>query len=633
MRKLAFILLMILMVPCCAVYAQDCSDRIQAAGRIYEKYKKTYDKKMFEEARKQLVNIKNTPGAPENCKKEAERLLKEWKPVYKSSTSRSNVEVKPIVVRVDTVVERHVSVDSVVNVVFHHDSLKVNRFYESESAAIACMERKDYECAVDNYKTAIAYGRELQLGEEILSTFQEKVQRNQMLHFNELLEEAKQLENEGKIHEAILKYKTLKAYGVDNQFMDENLAASFDEKIDYLQYVEQMFEYVAQSNEYYQEHEWELAKQELEMAIEASDTLGWKKGVVYWKHRLDTINRILESSDILFDYATLNESAYNIMENQLHTVLQGAMLHFDSIPRDTMSVDILVSPEGKSKMTVNLQYKDTLFTRVIEEEMGKTSYRLPAVQYYGQPVEAKATFNYIISLGSTLVMAKRTPKRIIEEPLLIGLDQVSDFIQKTGDTVKKIEFNPNCKDYLFGKFYFKQAVAEVNNDSRSGFHLAKYSGSGGPANALLSMVVPGLGRHRVTYGQQNGVATAVFFYLSVAASMSLYYGAFATPGYTFKDYKADLKNYFNFGQMKDTWNRLSTISEEESKTDWRRTAYVSSYVFAGIAATLYVTDVLYTLIRGSINLSKQNKYKKWSIGVFYEPASKTPILQYNYKIK
>ena len=56
MKKLAFILFVILMVPCCAVYAQDCSERIQAAGRIYEKYKKTYDKKMFEEARKQLVD-------------------------------------------------------------------------------------------------------------------------------------------------------------------------------------------------------------------------------------------------------------------------------------------------------------------------------------------------------------------------------------------------------------------------------------------------------------------------------------------------------------------------------------------------------------------------------------------------
>lgn len=635
MKKLAFILFVILMVPCCAVYAQDCSERIQAAGRIYEKYKKTYDKKMFEEARKQLVNIKNTPGAPENCKKEAERLLKEWKPVYKPTTAMSNVDVKSMVVRVDTVVSRHVKVDSVVNVVFHHDSLKANRFYASESAAIACVERKDYQCAADNYKTAIAYGRELHLGDDILNNFQDLMQRNQKLQFNLLLEEAKQLEDEGNVHEALLKYQAVKDYGTENQLLDERLAKAFNDKTDYLEFVEQMFGYAKQADEYYQTHEWELAKQELEMAIELSDTLGWKKGVVYWKHRLDTVNRILQAADNIFDYATLDEASYNRMNSQLTTALQDALLHFETVASDTMQVNIMVTSDGKSEMEIQLQHEDSVLTRVMTEEIEKTPFRLPIAKYYGQSVTAKATYDFVVSVESAISVVTRTPKRIKEEPLLIGLDAASDYIQKTGDTVKKVFFKQDCKDFLFGKFYMNQSVVQVNNNERSGFHLTKYSGTGGPANALLSMVVPGLGRHRVTYGQQNGVATAVFFYVSVAASMGLYYGAYATKDHTYK-FTDELKHFFKFGDMKNEWNRLATISpdpEDKGATDLRRTAYVSSYVFAGIAATLYVTDVIYTLVRGSINLSRQKKYKDWSIGVFYEPASKTPILQYNYKIK
>ena len=137
MKKILFILLMALCVPFSAVYAQDCSERIQSAGKIYERYKKTYDKKALNEARKQLQNLISTPGVPEGCKKEANRLLSTFKPVYKTNVSKSNVEVAPIVVHVDTVVERHVSIDSVVNIVVKHDSLKVKRFYESEEKALA----------------------------------------------------------------------------------------------------------------------------------------------------------------------------------------------------------------------------------------------------------------------------------------------------------------------------------------------------------------------------------------------------------------------------------------------------------------------------------------------------------------
>lgn len=641
MKKIAVFLFVILMVPCCAIYAQDCSERIQAAGRIYERYKKTYDPKMFEEAKKQLVNIKNTPGAPENCKKEAERLLKEWKLVYKPSSSKSNVDVAPIVVRVDTVVKRHVSVDSVVNVIYHHDSLKAKRYYEADAAASACVERRDYGCAVDNYQTALAYGRELQMGEDILNDYQEKIQRNKKMYFNSLLSEAKANENDGEVKEALQKYQDLKSYGLENKLIDEKIAGSFDEKIYYLQLVEQMFEYVKQSNEYYSVHEWELAKQELEMAIEASDTLGWKRGVVYWKHRLDTINRILEAGETVFDYATLNESAYKQMGDQIQTALQNALLRFEDIPTDTMTVTLFVAPDGKAATKVNMQKEDTTLFNAIDEELAKIYYKLPSVKYYGQSVMSKAIYDYVVLVESETVTAKRLHRRVKKQvvdrievdPKIIGLDYIADFIKKTGDTVMKMEFNPGCKDFLYGKFQLKQTVVQVNNTSRSGFHLEKYYGSGGPANALLSMVVPGLGRHRVTYGQQDGVATAVMFYLTAAASLGCYYGAFriGNDGYTWKNYTGDLKNFFKFKDMPTVWNNLAT--DDELETRGKQGLYITSYIFAGIAATLYVTDVLYTLIRGSVNLSRQNKYKKWSIGVFYEPATRTPVLQYNYKIK
>ena len=68
MKKIVIVFLMALCMPFYTVYAQDCSDRIQSAGKLYDKYKKSKDRKQLEEARKLLINITNTPNNPEKCR-------------------------------------------------------------------------------------------------------------------------------------------------------------------------------------------------------------------------------------------------------------------------------------------------------------------------------------------------------------------------------------------------------------------------------------------------------------------------------------------------------------------------------------------------------------------------------------
>lgn len=621
MKKVLFILLMALCVPFSAVYAQDCSDRIQSAGKIYEKYKKTYDKKTLNEARKQLQNLISTPGVPEGCKKEANRLLSTFKPVYKNNVSRGNVEVAPIVVHVDTVIEKRINIDSVVNIVVKHDSLKVKRFYESEEKALACYEKKDYECAIDNYQTAIGYGQELQMGDGVINAFKAKIDRNHKLQYNKLLEESKNLERNEDVQNAITAYERVKTYATDNQLTDEATQQMLDEKIYYLQQVQMMYDFVEQADEYYRANEWQLAKNELEVALSIANDLDKRKGTIFWQHRLDTINSILDAGDKIHDYSELkdNVEAYRALEPQLVTVLHNSLLHFNSIPADTMTLNLIVYPDGQMKTEIQQIHEDTLLQQVILDEMNKAGIKLPVGKYFGQKVPARASYTFNIGLVGEIEVAKRNNKRqIIEKPLLIGPDAVAQYIQLTGDTVKKVKLSPDCKDFLFGKFYLKNVESMVNNTTRSGFHLAKYQGTGGPANVFLSMVVPGLGRHRVTYGQQKGIGTAVCFYASVGASLGLRY-------YALNKKSMDLKNFFKFEK--------ADYFQDMEQGQPRQVAYWTSYAFAGIAAAIYVSDVLYTLIRGSINAAHQNAYKKWSVGVFYEPASKTPVLQYNYKFK
>lgn len=625
MKKIAILFLMALCMPFYTVYAQDCSDRIQSAGKLYDKYKKSKDRKQLDEARKQLMSITKSTSNPESCRRAAANMLKTFKPIIFTKT-KTDVDVAPIVVRVDTVV----NIEKIVNIVVKHDSMKVKRFYESESAAMICTQQKDYECAIDQYQTAVGYGKELDMGEEVIRVFESKIERNKQLQFNKLLNEAKEEENRLDISRAITAYEQAMRYGVENEILNEATIRTMEDKISYLQSVQQMFEFVEQADEYYRVQEWEMAKEELDMAIELSDSLKWRKGTIHWIHRRDTLERIITASDNIFDYKLLDDNTtdYERLRPQLSVVVQTALLRLHDVPNDTLTVEFLISPDGRMKTKVSQAgVEDSVMLKAVKFEIERSSLQLSAPKYYGKNVMAKATYQFVVKVESdTVMVSRRSIKKVITvDPMIIGVPQVADYIKSTEDTVRAVLLPPGCKQFLFGKFYFENTVATVDNTVRSGFDLVKYRGKGGPANVFLSMIIPGLGRHRVTYGEKTGIGTTLFFFGTAGAAIGLRYWSLQDNPLNVS-HNMDLNSFFNIGKYNA--NSFSSMNQGTLK----QVLYYSSYALAGIAAIIYVTDVMYTLIRGSVNVAHQRKYKKWSIGVFYEPASKTPILQYNYKI-
>lgn len=89
MKKIAVVLLLALTMPFYSVYAQDCSDRIQSAGKLYDKYKSTKNTKYLEEARKLLTNIVNTSSNPEKCRTAASNMLKSFQQPSASGGGRT----------------------------------------------------------------------------------------------------------------------------------------------------------------------------------------------------------------------------------------------------------------------------------------------------------------------------------------------------------------------------------------------------------------------------------------------------------------------------------------------------------------------------------------------------------------
>jgi len=90
MKKIAVILLLALCMPLFSVQAQDCSDRLQSAGKLYDQYKKTKDTKYLDAARTLLTNIVKTSSNPEKCRTAAANMLKSFNAGSNSNTSSSS---------------------------------------------------------------------------------------------------------------------------------------------------------------------------------------------------------------------------------------------------------------------------------------------------------------------------------------------------------------------------------------------------------------------------------------------------------------------------------------------------------------------------------------------------------------
>ncbi len=137
--------------------------------------------------------------------------------------------------------------------------------------------------------------------------------------------------------------------------------------------------------------------------------------------------------------------------------------------------------------------------------------------------------------------------------------------------------------------YYKFAIknVDVNNSTYSNIYLVN-SKKNGPESALLSMVMPGLGSLKVSYGEIGwGRLVGFIFSSGIALGMKKYsqnqYGNFLAA-----NNKEDMENYYgkaNFG------HKMALIA-------------------GGVSVSIYIYDVFWVLFKGSKNLRDNNKLLK-----------------------
>ena len=126
----------------------------------------------------------------------------------------------------------------------------------------------------------------------------------------------------------------------------------------------------------------------------------------------------------------------------------------------------------------------------------------------------------------------------------------------------------------------------------------------GPNNAIKSVFIPGLGGLSVQKTKLPLLITTGFIFSGIQA---LRYNGITNSNYA---------NYLNASTQNDMNNFYTSAKDARNKT----------YIYLGIAASLWATDIIYTLIKGNINKQKQIKQNQhigsnWKLNVYSDAYS------------
>ena len=146
-----------------------------------------------------------------------------------------------------------------------------------------------------------------------------------------------------------------------------------------------------------------------------------------------------------------------------------------------------------------------------------------------------------------------------------------------------------CAEYTFDV-----TKMNVNGISNIDTKMTNMKVMGGPECAWLSVLVPGLGDHKVTYGAKKGIGVALFTYAFVGAGTGLLLYEY------FEGFSADLPVY-------------------------------AGYSCLAVGGIIWLSDIIWVAVRGAKNKKNAKEYKESHLNAFYDPTTKSKGLSYSLK--
>jgi len=159
----------------------------------------------------------------------------------------------------------------------------------------------------------------------------------------------------------------------------------------------------------------------------------------------------------------------------------------------------------------------------------------------------------------------------------------------------------------YGKYIIQLQKIQINNKTFTDNKVLKYKETGGAGNVFLSILMPGLGDHKVTYGKKTGVGITLSTYALIGGGIVLKF-------YSINEYK-----------------KYHTATEQASMDfHYRRANYANQAFYTCVIAggTIWLCDIIWVLSKGAKNQNEHKAFRQSHFGLHYNPDVNATGLTY-----
>ena len=319
----------------------------------------------------------------------------------------------------------------------------------------------------------------------------------------------------------------------------------------------------------------------------------------YIKGKIAEINEmqsfLQDRTQKYYDYSTIESSDYDGIEDyqkgELKKILAATTENFPNTNvYITYKIDTLNNVTVDYTTSVINSKLNVILDSVIKYVTLKPCY------IKGYPVMAKAEFSYSVGHQYSTITVKKTPDGITSK------DQ--NFRELRSETNNIIG-----RDAPYGRYTLQFNKTSIDGLSLGDNKLLKAKKIGGASNAWLSILIPGLGKHKVTFGEKKGVGTALFTYALIGGGVGL-------KLYSNKEYK----KYHLATEQND-------IDSHYRKANYSNQAFYGCLVVGGI---IWISDIIWVAAVGAKNGKALREYRKSHLTAYYNYDYNATGLSYTY---
>lgn len=302
--------------------------------------------------------------------------------------------------------------------------------------------------------------------------------------------------------------------------------------------------------------------------------------------QIQEIKKILAiRSTTVFSYRKTNNADFSQFKN---TLLNDVSLQINKNKDGFLNLNYLISFDTEG---TNLSLVKNISTSLMDY-----SNYLTSISQNGILKPATEGGYFLASKENLKLDIKWSTAKVSYKVNSKGIYQSEYIDQSTNGTTIPIKSFINRDHFMYGKYIFKIKDKEVNGKSFSDINLVNFR-TVGPNAALLSMLMPGMGALKVTYGQKGWGRFTCFLISSGLAIGSKLYS------------DAQYKSYLNATNQTDI-DKLYKNANISHKV---------ALISGAVSASIYLHDIIWVLSKGAKNKKSskilRNKLKQGPVNV------------------